>query len=82
MPARGSCSVAHMSAFGAASSANHGSASGEGRPKQSPRYAASTLATCLTSPSRLVPVDVRGRRASYSDNPSSFHTSASLAACR
>ena len=34
-------------------------------------------ALCLTRPSRFVPVGTRGRRASRSDIPSSFHSSAS-----
>jgi hypothetical protein len=45
-------------------------------------YASSTLATCLTSPSRLVPVGVSGRRMSYSESLSSFHSRASRATCR
>jgi hypothetical protein len=36
----------------------------------------------LTTPSKFVPVGVIGRRTSYSDNPSSFQSSASRAACR
>ena len=36
-------------------------------------------ATCLTSPSRFVPVGTIGRRMSYSESPSSFHSSASRA---
>ena len=40
------------------------------------------LARCLTSPSRLVPVGVIGRRASYSLRPSTFQTIASRADCR
>jgi hypothetical protein len=53
-----------MSEFG--SSCDQGSGSGNGRPKVSPKYPASTAATCLTSPSRFVPVGVIGRRMSYS----------------
>ena len=53
-----------------------------GRPNTSPKYSNSTLARCLTSPSRLVPVGVTGRRTSYSDSPSSFHSTASRATCR
>jgi hypothetical protein len=37
----------------------------------SPKYPASTPPKCLTSPSRLVPVGVNGRRMSYSESPSS-----------
>src|ERR1039458_6385098 len=40
----------------------------------SPKYRASVLDKCLTSPRRFVPVDVRGRRTSYSDRPSSFQS--------
>jgi len=47
-----------------------------GRPKQSPKYPNSTEARCLTRPSRLVPVAVSGRRTSYSESPSSFHSTA------
>src|SRR4029434_1093305 len=79
---RASSAVPHMSALGSPPSSSHGSGSGNGRPNVSPKYPASTLATCLTSPSRLVPVGTIGRRASYSESPSSFHTSASRAACR
>ena len=79
---RVSSAVAHMSAFGSASSAYQGSGSSDGRPKMSPKYPNSTLATCLTRPSRLVPVGVSGRRTSYSESPSSFHSSASRAICR
>src|SRR5215207_1722196 len=79
---RDSAAVAHMSALGSASSSSHGSDSGNGRSNVAPRYPASTLATCLTSPSRLVPVGTSGRRTSYSDSPSSFHTSASRPRCR
>jgi hypothetical protein len=39
-------------------------------------------AQCLTSPSRLVPVGVSGRRMSYSASPSSFQSTASRALCR
>ena len=74
--------VAHMSAFGSASSSSQGSASSLGRPNVSPNYPSSTLATCLTNPSRFVPLGTIGRRMSYSERPSSFHISASRAACR
>ena len=78
---RDSSVVAHMSAlFGAL--VQPWQRSGNGRLNVSPKYRASTLATCLTSPSRLVPVGTNGWRASYSDSPSSFHTSASRAAWR
>lgn len=49
---------------------------------RSHRDPSSTLATCLINPNRLVPVGVRGRRMSYSESPSSFHSRASRAACR
>src|SRR5690606_30271011 len=45
--------------------------------KTSPKYLASTVATCFTRPRRLVPVAVTGRRASWADSPSSFQSSAS-----
>jgi DNA-binding MarR family transcriptional regulator/GNAT superfamily N-acetyltransferase len=80
--ARDSSGVAHMSALGSAPSSSHGSRSPKGRPKVSPRYPNSTLARCLTRPSRLVPVGTIGRRTSYSDSPSSFQTMASRATCR
>ncbi len=79
---RDSPAVAHMSALGSASSSSHGSGSPNGRPKQSPKYPSSTLATCLISPSRLVPVGTIGRRMLYSESPSSFHSKASRASCR
>jgi hypothetical protein len=47
--------------------------------QKSPKYPSSTLARCLTNPSRLVPVGVSGRRMSYSESPSSFHSRASRA---
>src|SRR5580698_10419291 len=71
-----------MSAFGSASSPSQGSGSPDGRPKVSPKYPSSMLATCLTSPSRLVPVGVSGRRTSYSESPSSLHSRASRPASR
>ncbi len=77
---RDSLVVAHMSELG--SSSDQGSGSSNGLPKVSPRYPDSTEATCLTSPSRLVPVGVIGRRMSYSPSPSSFHSRASRALCR
>jgi len=80
--ARDSSAVAHMSALGSASCSSHGSRSPKGRPKQSPKYPSSTLATCLISPSRLVPVGTIGRRMLYSESPSSFHSKASRASCR
>ncbi len=79
---RDSSAVAHMSALGSASSSHHGSGSSDGRPKVSPKYPSSTLARCLTRPRRLVPVGVMGRRTSYSESPSSFHSIASRADCR
>src|SRR5687767_7995911 len=77
-----SSAVAHMSAFGSASSANHGSGRGKGRPNVSPKYPASTLATCLTSPSRFVPAGPSGRRKAYAESPSSFQRRASRPCCR
>src|SRR4051794_9288690 len=74
-----------MSDSGSASSVYHqggGSSSKNGRPNVSPKYPSSTLATCLTSPNRFVPVGVSGRRMSYSESPSSFHNRASRASCR
>ena len=59
----GSSSVAHMSAFGSASSSSsHQKVSPSGRSKAHAKQPTSTLARCLTSPSRLVPVGVSGRR--------------------
>jgi hypothetical protein len=69
---RVSSEVAQKSASAGASSANQGRVGPLSRPKTSPKYPSSTLATCLTRPSRLVPVGVSGRRASYSLSPSSF----------
>src|ERR1700679_2063711 len=76
--ARVASAVAHMLALSAASSSTQrGTGSGNGRPKISPKYQASEVVRCLTRPRRLVPVGVSGRRTSYSDSPSSFHSSAS-----
>ena len=57
-----------------------GSGSGNGTIEDVTEVAASEIALCFTKPSRLVPVDVNGRRTSHSDRPSSFHTSASRTA--
>ena len=59
-----------------ASSSSHGSGSGNGRPNVA-EVARLDAGQCLTSPSRLVPVGTIGRRTSYSDSPSSFHSRAS-----
>jgi hypothetical protein len=80
MNSRDSAAVANMSEFGTSSS--QGSAPAKGRPKVSPKYPISTLARCLTRPSRLVPVGTSGRRTSYSDKPSSFHSTAPRMSCR
>ena len=61
----------------AVASSHRGRGSGNGRSNTSPKYRASQVALCLTSPSRFVPVTVNGRRTSYSDSPSSFQTRAS-----
>jgi hypothetical protein len=66
-----------MSALGSAPSSSQGNGTPDGRPNTSPKYPSSMLATCLTTPSRLVPVGTMGRRMSYSDSPSSFHSKAS-----
>src|SRR5580692_11351267 len=68
--------------MGSVSSASHGSGTPCGRPNTGPKYSSSMLAECLTSPRRLVPVGVSGRRMSYSPSPSSFHSSVSRAPCR
>jgi hypothetical protein len=71
---RVSCSAAQNWASFAASSSHRGRGSGNGRPKTSPKYREPETAQCLTRPRRLVPVEVRGRRMSYSRSPSSFQT--------
>ena len=68
-----------MSICSSAPSSHQGRSSANGRSKVLPKYQASTMDRCFTNPSRLVPVGVTGRRTSYSDNPSSFQTIASLA---
>src|ERR1700683_868360 len=80
MRSRDSSGAANISDCGSDSS--QASWSGQGRPKTSPKYPISPQATCLSRPSRLVPVGTRGRRMSYSDRPSSFHSRASRPRCR
>ena len=75
MNSRDSPANANMSEFGSDSS--NGGSSGDGRPNVAPKYPDSTPARCLTTPSRVEPVGTSGRRTSYSDNPSSFHSTAS-----
>lgn len=70
--ARDSCSVAHMVARRSDSMSHRGNDSGKGRPKTKPKYLASQIAKCLIRPRRLVPVIVSGRRASYSESPSTL----------
>ena len=82
MSARDCSGVAHMSALSSSSPTVSQVGSGHGRSNVVEKYSASTQDRCLTSPSRLVPVPVIGRRASYSDSPSSFQTMASRARCR
>ena len=71
---RDSPSAANMSTLSSSDcpAAAQGSCTSAGRSNVSPKYSSSTTAACLTSPSRLVPVGVRGRRASRSLRPSSF----------
>src|SRR5215207_1092720 len=71
---RVSCSVAHRSVPRAPVASQRGRGSGNGRLKTSPKYLDSQIDRCLTRPSRLVPVEVSGRRRSYSPSPSSFQT--------
>ena len=80
--ARDSSAVAHMSAFASVGSSTQGSDSSNGRPNAAPKCPHSTVARCLTRPSRFVPVGTSGRRMSYSPSPSSFPSTASRASCR
>src|SRR5699024_3232906 len=78
-----SSAVAHMSTLSGCSCAtSQAGGSGNGRSNTSPKYSASPAATCLTRPSRLVPVGVSGRRRSYSPRPSSFQSRASCSSSR
>ena len=61
---------------------NQGTDSLGGCPEGVTEDPSSTLARCFTKPNRFVPVAVIGRRMSYSERPSSFHTSAARAARR
>lgn len=78
---RVSSAVAQRSESGSASlpGTQGGSGPPNGLSYVSPRYTASAPVMCLTSPSRLVPVGVIGRRMSYSDSPSSFQSRVSRA---
>src|SRR5664279_3114930 len=69
-----SCGATRRSASG--SSCTNGSGSVP-RPKVSQNQPYSTLARCLTRPSRFVPDGVIGRRSWPSSRPSSFHCTTS-----